>query len=208
MDNNPKPLGKRTQQESLRTRRLILDVAESLFARQGYAGVSIREIGRSAGVYHHTIRHHYGSKHDLYIAVLGRWDQELKDRLLIAIGNETDLATVVVSVLEVLFDFMLKRRDWVILTTKARIGVDQPGERKAAAPSWLQFMELIIRERQLTSLHFDLGLLMITIEGILNNHILAQDHYRILYGKDLKNRALRHKTMEHLKKVVLAIVNA
>ncbi|MBK6510637.1 MAG: hypothetical protein IPG06_15075 [Haliea sp.] len=29
----------------------------------------------------------------------------------------------------------------------------------------------------------DLGLLMITVEGILNSHVLAQQHYQDLYGK-------------------------
>jgi len=56
-------------------------------------------------------------------------------------------------------------------------------------------------------LGLDLGLLMITVEGILNNHILAEKHYRDLYGKDLDDAGLKAKTKEHLKKVLSALVS-
>jgi len=50
------------------------------------------------------------------------------------------------------------------------------------------------------------GLLMITVEGVLNNHILAQRHYQDLYGTDLDDPGLRAHTKEHVKKVLSALV--
>jgi AcrR family transcriptional regulator len=48
-----------------RTRRTILDAAESLLAAGGERGLSIRELCRSAGVTPPTIYHHFGDKRAL-----------------------------------------------------------------------------------------------------------------------------------------------
>jgi len=48
----------------------ILETAIRLFARDGFAGVSMSEIARLAGVSKANIFHHFGSKQRLYLAVL------------------------------------------------------------------------------------------------------------------------------------------
>lgn len=53
-----------------RTRRAVLDAAEQLFAERGFDGVSMRDIGDASGVSQPLIHHHFGSKEDLYGAVL------------------------------------------------------------------------------------------------------------------------------------------
>lgn len=50
----------------------ILDVAEALFARSGYAGVSLREVAEGVGLSKSTLFHHFASKTRLYAEVLGR----------------------------------------------------------------------------------------------------------------------------------------
>jgi hypothetical protein len=40
----------------------------------------------------------------------------------------------------------------------------------------------------------------------LNSHVLAQRHYRDLYGADLDDPQLRARTKEHVKKVLSALV--
>jgi hypothetical protein len=72
--------------------------------------------------------------------------------------------------------------------------------------SWIQFMDETLREHKIGQANVDLGLLMITVEGILNSHILAQQHYLDLYGKDLDDPALRARTREHVKNVLSAVV--
>lgn len=207
MANNTNLLGKRSQEESLRTRTRILDRAEHLFARLGFGGVSMREIAKEAGVHHHTIQHHYGSKDELYEMVLNRWDHEVEQLLVGAIGEGGQLEDVIHGVVDQLFDFMLTKRDWVTLTARAAIGADQPRPHRMQQHSWVQFMDNTLRDHRLGALDLDLGLLMITVEGILNNHILAQKHYRDLYGRDLNDPELKAKTREHLKKVLSALVS-
>ncbi len=54
------------------TRDRILDAAESLFAKQDYDGTSLREITESAGANLAAVNYHFGTKKELYRAVLAR----------------------------------------------------------------------------------------------------------------------------------------
>lgn len=210
MANNPNVAGKRSQQESLLTRNRILDQAESLFARRGFGGVSLREIATAAGVRHRTIQHHFGTKEELYQTVLGRWDHRVQELLLAAIGEESNLELAFKVVVDQLFDFMLQKRDWVVLTARSATSAGQPdgiaGRMRLKQDSWIQFMDETLREHEIGQTNMDLGLLMITVEGILNSHILAQQHYQDLYGKDLDDPELRARTKEHVKNVLSAVV--
>ncbi len=74
----------------------ILAAAEELFAQQGFAAVSIREIALSAGVSKANVFHHFGTKDQLYKRViqqiiqastelldeLGEGDDDYRSRLL------------------------------------------------------------------------------------------------------------------------------
>jgi TetR/AcrR family transcriptional regulator len=59
----------------------ILAVAESLFARSGYDGVSMNAVAREAGVSKANVFHHFGNKEELYLAVLRNARQRLTDQL-------------------------------------------------------------------------------------------------------------------------------
>jgi len=54
------------------TKEQILDVAERLFADQGFAGTSLRRVIREAGVNLAAVHYHFGSKEELFRAVLSR----------------------------------------------------------------------------------------------------------------------------------------
>ena len=64
------------------TKVKILNTAEALFADQGFASTSIRQIVQEAGVNIASINYHFGSKETLYIEVLRNVFQEIqKERL-------------------------------------------------------------------------------------------------------------------------------
>jgi AcrR family transcriptional regulator len=54
------------------SRTKILDVAESLFARRGYAGIGMREVAQGVGLGKSSLFHHFPSKLELYNEVLSR----------------------------------------------------------------------------------------------------------------------------------------
>jgi TetR/AcrR family transcriptional regulator len=51
---------------------VILDAAEDLFAKQGFAATSVKQIGAAAGVNPALIHYYFGSKEGLYRALLRR----------------------------------------------------------------------------------------------------------------------------------------
>ena len=74
--------------------------------------------------------------------------------------------------------------------------------------SWIRFIDSTMRDRRLGALKLDLGLLLITVEGILHHHVLSGAHYRHLYGKDVTDPRLKRKTKRHLETVILALIEA
>lgn len=69
LPETPKPA---SGQNPTGTREIILDIAERLFADNGVAATSIREITGKAGVNLGAINYHFGSKQDLVAAVFTR----------------------------------------------------------------------------------------------------------------------------------------
>ena len=62
--------GKQSAEVADETRRAILDAAGQQFAAHGFSGTSLRDIAEAAGTTHGLIRHHFGSKDDLWRAVV------------------------------------------------------------------------------------------------------------------------------------------
>ena len=56
---------------NLDTARVILDKSLPLFARSGYAGVSMRNIASAVGISGAALYHHYPDKQSLYVATMG-----------------------------------------------------------------------------------------------------------------------------------------
>jgi AcrR family transcriptional regulator len=208
MANKSRAPGRRSQAESARTQTRILDRAERLFASKGYRAVSLRELARAAGVRPFTIQHHFGSKLGLYQAVLNRWDGELLDRLSRIVARGGDLATLAEAIVDDLFEFFLSRRDWVAVSARAALGEGLPKRVSLQQQSWIRFIDSAMRDQRLGALKLDLGLLLITVEGILQHHVLSATHYRELFGSDVTNPRLKLRTKQHLRKVILALVDS
>ena len=61
--------GKRSAQTAEETKHLILATAGKMFCQFGYEKVSLRNISECAGVSHSLIRHHFGSKEQIWYTV-------------------------------------------------------------------------------------------------------------------------------------------
>jgi TetR/AcrR family transcriptional regulator len=63
------------------SRSKIIEVAEALYARRGFAGVGMREVADAAGLGKSSLFHHFRSKVQLYLAVLERVLARMEERL-------------------------------------------------------------------------------------------------------------------------------
>jgi TetR/AcrR family transcriptional regulator len=72
------------------SRDKILDVAEVLFARRGFAGVGMREVADAVGLRKSSLFHHFRSKSQLYFEVLGRVLERIQQRLAPVVALRAD----------------------------------------------------------------------------------------------------------------------
>jgi AcrR family transcriptional regulator len=71
------------------SRDKILDVAEDLFARRGFAGVGMREVADRVGLGKSSLFHHFRGKTQLYFEVLARILDRIRLRLEPALREDT-----------------------------------------------------------------------------------------------------------------------
>lgn len=74
----------------LGSRDKILDAAEDLFARRGFAGIGMREVAEASGLGKSSLFHHFKTKAELYAAVVGRILDHLDERLTRALAAGGD----------------------------------------------------------------------------------------------------------------------
>lgn len=204
-ERRPRLPGRRSGAEAARTRTRLLHHAERLFARKGYGATSLRELARASGVRTFTIHHHFGSKRRLYEEILRRWDEDVQTLVERIMGDASDPRDAVEQVIRELFDFFLANRERVALNARAALGEGVPRAR-GSERGWVRFMGTTMTSHRLAAPGLDLGLLLITIEGILHNHVLARGHYRLLFGRDVTDPKLAVRAKRHLAQVLLALV--
>jgi len=102
-----------------RSRAAILDAAEKLFALKGFEATSLNEVGTAAGVSRGTPGYFFGSKADLYQAVLDRCFAEVRDA--VRSGRERALASgqspeaILAGAVSDYFDFLAARPNFIRL---------------------------------------------------------------------------------------------
>lgn len=115
-----------------RTRDAILAAAEDCFARLGFDGTSLHQIGEAAGVARSTPAYFFGSKEALYDAVLERTvarGREAMARAYAKGGDQGPPEIAVESYVGALLDFLGRDRNFVRLIQREALG---DGSRVAA----------------------------------------------------------------------------
>ena len=109
-----------------RTREAILDAAERLFAEKGFEATSLNEVGARAGVSRGTPGYFFGSKAELYRAVLERCLTQV--RAAVRSGRERAAASqegpevVLAGAVSDYFDFIASRPSFVRLMEWEALG--------------------------------------------------------------------------------------
>jgi AcrR family transcriptional regulator len=121
------------RERSPSTREKILDTAESLFARFGFAGVGMRAVADSVGVSKSALFHHFASKRELFAAVLERSLLEFDARLAAAdarAGNARERVELFVSgVIDALVEN--PARAPLLLRSLFEVDYDEPADQAA-----------------------------------------------------------------------------
>lgn len=93
------------------TRSDLITAGRGLFAQRGYDGASIRAITRDAGANLGAVTYHFGSKRDLYAAVLEEGLRPLAARVEAAVGSGGPALDRMLRVVEAYFDHLQHHPD-------------------------------------------------------------------------------------------------
>ena len=121
-----------------RSRAAILDAAERLFAERGYDTTSLSEVGAAAGVSRGTPGYFFGSKQELYDAVLERCYDEVRQAVRAgrarALASQQPPEAILAGAVSDYFDFLAARPNFIrLIERRALSGGGAPiGEQLSA----------------------------------------------------------------------------
>ncbi len=129
--NAPDSIGRDDPEASPSTREKILDTAESLFARFGFAGVGMRAVAESVGLSKSALFHHFVSKRELFAAVLERSLLEFDARLAAADARAVDARDRVKLFIESVIDALVENpaRAPLLLRSLFEVDYDEPADQ-------------------------------------------------------------------------------
>jgi TetR/AcrR family transcriptional regulator len=115
-----------------RSRAAILQAAERLFAAKGYDATSLTDVGAAAGVSRGTPGYFFGSKAELYQAVLDRCFSEVRDAVRAgrarALASSQTSEAILAGAVSDYFDFLAARPNFVRLIEREALNGGGPIE--------------------------------------------------------------------------------
>jgi TetR/AcrR family transcriptional regulator len=132
-------MGAERERNPARSRAAILDAAERLFAEQGFEATSLGAVGAAAGVSRGTPGYFFGSKAELYQAVLDRCFAEVREAVRSgrarALSSNRNGDEILAGAVSDYFDFLAARPNFVRLIEREALsgnGLLVPGEHMSA----------------------------------------------------------------------------
>jgi len=111
------------------SRDKILDAAEALFARRGYAGIGLREVAEVVGLGKSSLFHHFRNKPQLYAAVAARIVGRIEERLMRTLAAGGDPMTRLERWLDALIDLLAENPTYARLLLRSLFEDDDlPGD--------------------------------------------------------------------------------
>ena len=105
---------KAKKKELIQTRqKQILDVASRVFSKKGFASTQVDEIADLAGLGKGTVYRYFKNKKNLFLSVVDRGIESLKDLALEAMAKEKEPLDKIKKVIEVYLKFFEKQSDLI-----------------------------------------------------------------------------------------------
>ena len=189
-----------------KTREQILAAALEVFARDGLAGSSMRDIARRARLRVSTLYHYVRSKDALYRAVQEHVQGRVRALVMAELAHAPDLAAATRRVVGKVFDLFLENRAFLQLGHRAMLeGAKRPASSPSVAERWLGVVEstLAPAEARGEVKAIDPVHLMVTVDALVHWHILSDAVYRELLGRGLEDPEIAARTREHVVRVAL-----
>jgi TetR/AcrR family transcriptional regulator len=193
-----------------RSRKAILAAAEALFAERGFEAVSLQEIGDAAGLSRGTPNYFFGSKQDLYVAVLERVFADREEATTRAFEpvrawceseRAGSLRQPLTRAIESYMSFLLARPAFVRLIVREELrggeGLRRTQREATAMHEALAAVRAIAGKRSLRS--FDVDDAVLVLVSLTFSPLSQQSTFMAALGRDLRDAAVRR---QHIRLVV------
>ncbi|MCA1798224.1 MAG: TetR/AcrR family transcriptional regulator [Xanthomonadaceae bacterium] len=115
----------------------ILSAAQHLFAEKGFAAVSMHEIAQHAGVSKSNVFHHFRSKDELYLAVLGAACTSHREQLVPLLSGDEPFGVRLQRIMHADLEFMFAEPERAQLVLREITGT-KPDDAVQPAPALLR----------------------------------------------------------------------
>ena len=164
------------------TAQAILDKSLPLFARSGYAGVSMRDIARAVGISGAALYHHYPDKQSLYVAAMGHAFADKASGIEYSLDNsgtpEQRLERFVINFTKQ----MANDPDFRALLHRELLDGDEERLKLLAENVFIEPFKAIKQLAQEMALDCDAHLLAISMAGLILFHFETESIRRYLPG--------------------------
>lgn len=193
------------------TRESLMRCAESLFARQGFDGTSVKEIAEAAGVNVSLISYHFNGKEGLYrscIEQFGQWRLDVAKRILQPASTVEELRIRIdLFVDEMLSTYAHHSSACKMIQREADLGlpVAQDVFKETFLKIFMTLVEFISVSQSRGAVRSDLDPLLMAkliYGGVV--HVLHTDSIaERFFGKSIKDPEVRKHTREHFLQITL-----
>ena len=187
-----------------RSRKAILDAAETLFAERGFEAVSLQQIGDAARLSRGSPNYFFGSKQDLYLGVLERVFAEREEatkhafepvRAWCESARPGSLRKPLTRAIESYMSFLLARPAFVRLIVREELR-DGEGLRRAqreatAMRDALAAVRATAGKRSLR--RFDVDDAVLVLVSLTFSPLSQQSTFMAALGRDLTDAAVRRR---------------
>ena len=195
---------RRRTRDADRSRQAILDAAETLFADRGLEAVSLQQIGDAAGLSRGTPNYFFGSKQDLYVAVLERVFAEREEATMRAFApvrawcesaRAGSLREPLARAIESYMSFLLARPAFVRLVVREELrggeGLRLAQREATAMRDALAAVRAVARKRSLR--RFDVDDAVLVLVSLTFSPLSQQSTFMAALARDLTDAAVRRQ---------------
>ncbi len=189
----------------------IMDIAEKLFAEFGYEAVSTRTLAKEAAVNIAMISYYFGSKEELYIAVIERRLISLKELVHITEEKKYDHFEKLYLLMEVIVDKFFENRLFHQIIYREMGMQNRSKIFKYMMEKWSTNFH-ILRDIIDDGIHkkvfrkVDAGFTVLTIIGTARMYVqsdsMAQKIMNLPHIDEVYNKEMKDRMKNHLKELV------
>ncbi|MCE0496042.1 TetR/AcrR family transcriptional regulator [Vibrio salinus] len=169
--------GRRSAEDAQKTKERILKIATDLFSEFGYAQVSLRSISERAGISHSLIRHHFGSKEQIWYHISDETRKHMESYCQLILNSLPEY----LPVNEKLYQFSIRVLAFTLINQKpiklSSDVIDQEGERFdyffAHSSELAKIIDNLVSEYNASTTHSHIEVKEINWEIILYAHAAA-----------------------------------